>query len=217
MDNLSTLAKCKQWINTLRIGSSMNLHTLIAQFPEESEGHLSAALSNLKSEHCLLINPIKILSSKFPNEPQSWVHNYTLISFPKLDNVRKKATLKSEPELKPSKPQKQFRTAFACNPSDRFDLPKLHALADDTVYICDAPVRDWMNVEERRVRYEEQMVKRLKDFDPATDVVVVFGDTIVFGMTLFYLGEFYDKVNVARWSSKMNNYVIHQLDQSFFE
>jgi hypothetical protein len=215
MENLSTLAKTKQWVSSLPIGLSMNLHTLIAQFPNEPEGNLSAALSHLKSDGCLLLNPVKVLSSKSPNGSQSWVHNYTLISFPDQINVRKKPVVKSEPE--PVKSQKPFRKAFACNPSDRFDLPKLHALADDTVYLCDAPVRDWMSVEERKIRYEWQMVKRLKDFDPETDIIVVFGDTIVFGMTLFYLGEFYDKINVARWSSKANDYIIHALDQSFFE
>lgn len=215
MDNLSTLAKTKQWVNSLPIGSSMNLHTLIAQFPNDAEGNLSAALSNLKSEGCLLLNPVKILSSKFPNASQSWVHNYTLISLPDQINVRKNPVVKSKPE--PVKFQKQFRKAYACNTNEKFNLPKLHAIADETVYLCDAPVRDWMSVEERRVRYEWQIVKKLKNFDPKKDVIVVFGDTIIFGMTLFYLGEFYDKINVARWSTRANDYIIHALDQSFFE
>lgn len=215
MENLSTLAKFKQWVNSLPIGSSMNLHTLIAQFPNDAEGNLSAALSHLKSDGCLLLNPVKVLSSKSPNGSQSWVHNYTLISFPDQINVRQKPVVKSEPE--PVKSQKPFRKAFACNPSDRLDFTKLHDLADDIFYICDAPVRDWMSVEERKVRYEWQMVKRLKDFDPAKDIIVAFGDAMVLGMTLFYLGEFHDKISVARWSTKANDYIIHALDQSFFE
>jgi len=114
---------------------------------------------------------------------------------------------------------KRFRKAFAPHPSPKYDTAPVNELADEIVYVCGSPMFD--NIIDRRDMFEDKIVEAFDgDFDPELDVIVDFGDPLVFAMMVCYaailcvdndvLGSS-TPITVGRYSRATNKYVTHDI------
>lgn len=103
----------------------------------------------------------------------------------------------------------KFRRAFAANPSPRLDTAPLNQIADMVVYVCATPMYD--NLMDRRELFEDRVEQMLIDYDPEFDIIVDFGDPVIFAMMVYFLSD--DKIKIARYSRKDGQYTIKEIDQ----
>lgn len=106
----------------------------------------------------------------------------------------------------------KYRKAYAANPAPRFDATIVRQFAGDIVYVCDTPIFDDLVTDEFKPRFEGRVKEVLKDFDEDKDVIVDFGDALILSMIIFHLAAGgVDKINIARYSHKSNEYVFRSL------
>ena len=112
---------------------------------------------------------------------------------------------------------KRFRRAYCPNPSPRFDAEALRVMADELVYVCDTPIFDDMVGPENAHRFEGRVLSAMKEFDPNKDVIVFFGDALIYAMMVFAIAmtiEDNEKLTLARYSIKSDRYVLRTLSAS---
>lgn len=112
---------------------------------------------------------------------------------------------------------KKYKRAFLANPNARFDVEPIEKLVEEIVYVCAAPMFDDMSRPEHSNHFEGAIVRTLKEFDPDKDVVVLFGDPIIGALIIYYLAQFYDEINVARFSLKRHEYIVRRFKEREFE
>ena len=103
---------------------------------------------------------------------------------------------------------KPFNRVFVPNPNFRFPTEKLEELADQIVYISDRPIFDDSLENES---YQRTLESRLEDFDCERDVIAFYGDPLIFAMAIFYLAEDGAVLNVARFSTKLDQYLVKKI------
>ena len=58
-----------------------------------------------------------------------------------------------------------------------------------------------------------KMINKVMDtFDPDTDVVLDYGDPLIFAMIIYYLAD-HDKITVGRYNRKTEKYIFHAIDE----
>ena len=105
----------------------------------------------------------------------------------------------------------KYKRVFVPNPSFRFDPTELNNLADAVVYVSDLPMFDNLIGDENINRFEHKIAERMADFDPAADIIAFYGDSMIFAIMVMYLCDNHDGFDVARYSSKLEGYVIREL------
>ena len=105
----------------------------------------------------------------------------------------------------------KYKRVFVPNPSFRFDPTELNNLADAVVYVSDLPMFDNLIGDENINRFEHKIAERMADFDPAADIIAYSCDSMIFAIMVMYLCDNHDGFDVARYSSKLEGYVIREL------
>lgn len=116
----------------------------------------------------------------------------------------------------------KFRKAYVPNPTFRFSPGPILQIADDLVSVCETPIFDDLVGQEHRDRFENKIVQKMNDFDPDKDVIVFYGDPLIFAMMIMYVTIFIAEdgqaINIARWSTKQEKYLIRPMtDEAFPE
>lgn len=111
---------------------------------------------------------------------------------------------------------KKYKRAFVPNPNYRFETNDIFDIADDIVYVCDTPMFDNLIGEECAPKFEHKIAQRMTDFNPDTDVVAYYGDSLIFSMMVMWLADGIDKFDVARFSTKQNRYLIRSFSYDNF-
>jgi hypothetical protein len=111
---------------------------------------------------------------------------------------------------------KKFRRVYVPHPNFRFGTDHLKKLGDEIIYVCESPMFDDLLGEEHAPKFEMRVHAELKGFDPDQDVVADYGDAMIFAMMIFHLAEFYYEINVARYSTKKETYVVRQISSDAF-
>lgn len=110
----------------------------------------------------------------------------------------------------------KYKRAFVPNPNYRYDTQDIFNIADDIVYVCDTPMFDNLMGDDNLHRFEHKIVQRMHDFNPETDVVAYYGDSLIFSLMIMYLADEFESFDVARFSSKQSQYLIRTLSHSKF-
>jgi hypothetical protein len=105
----------------------------------------------------------------------------------------------------------KFKRVFVPHVNFRFETDPLLKMAENIVYICKGPIFDDMIDIEHSDRFEKNIVKAFADFNPDEDVIADYGDALIFAMSVFYLGLYWDEINIARYSSKKSEYLVRPL------
>lgn len=113
--------------------------------------------------------------------------------------------------------QMNYRRVFVPNPNFRFDVNQLKQLSENIVYVCDRPMFDELMGNEYIHEFEHKVQNSLKDFNPDTDIVAFYGDTVIFAIIIMYLSEQFDSFDVARFSGKSNSYLVRTLNYGNFK
>lgn len=104
----------------------------------------------------------------------------------------------------------KFRKAFIPNPVGRFD-DKLSELADEVIPVCPTPIYDTLiDDDDMLSAYKNRISKILDDFNPELDVMLDYGDPLIFAMMIYYLADS-DKITVGRYNRKTEKYVFHNI------
>ena len=111
----------------------------------------------------------------------------------------------------------KYRKAFLPNPNRRFSSEPINRIADEIIYVCLSPMFDDMSTIEHSHHFEGAIVRAFDNFDPDLDIMVFFGDAVIFGMMTFYAAQHYDSVRIARYSAKRDEYVIREISFDTFE
>ena len=111
---------------------------------------------------------------------------------------------------------KKYNRVFVPNPSFRFDPEDLALLASSIVYVCDMPMFDNLIGPEHVNRFEHRIADRLSDFNPETDIIAYYGDSMIFAMMIMWLVDNFDAFDVARYSAKQQGYIIRTLSYDNF-
>ena len=112
----------------------------------------------------------------------------------------------------------KYRKVFVPNPSPRFDASQLREIAEEIVYVCDTPIFDELLGDEFRHRFEGQISKTMRNYDPSKDIIAFFGDAMIFAMMILYASVFLENeeieqpITIARFSVKSNQYSIRKLE-----
>ena len=110
----------------------------------------------------------------------------------------------------------KYKRVFVPNPSFRFDPTELSTVAESVVYVSDLPMFDNLINDENVHRFEHKIAERMADFDPASDIIAYYGDSMIFAIMVMYLCDNCDGFDVARYSSKLGGYVIRELNYDKF-
>lgn len=102
----------------------------------------------------------------------------------------------------------KFKRAFAPNPSPRYDQSAPLLIADEVVYVCSKPLYD--DLIDRAEDYEIMITNMMKDFCPSEDVIIDFGDPLIFAMMVYHVSDL-DPVYVGRYNKKPGKYTIATL------
>ena len=110
----------------------------------------------------------------------------------------------------------KYKRVFVPNPNTRFDPEELSTFGKSIIYVCDLPMFDNLIGNENVRRFEGRIAERMADFDPATDVIAYYGDSMIFAVMVMWLSDNFDSFDVARYSSKQQAYVIRELSYQKF-
>ena len=102
---------------------------------------------------------------------------------------------------------KKYRKAYLANSNSKFEIASIKKIADDIVYVCAASMFDDMSGDQYMSHFEGSIVRNMKDFDPEQDLIVLFGDAMIYAMMIYYIAQDCEEINVARYSVKKNEYV----------
>lgn len=112
--------------------------------------------------------------------------------------------------------QQKYKRAFVPNPNYRYDPQDILNIANEIVYVCDTPMFDNLMGDEFAPKFEQKIAQRMRDFNPSTDVLAYYGDSLIFCLMIMWLADVFDKFDVARFSSKENRYLIRTLSYDKF-
>jgi hypothetical protein len=112
---------------------------------------------------------------------------------------------------------KKYRKAFLPNPNFRFSVEPIQRIAKELVYVCPAPMFDDMAPLENARHFEGSIVRSLEAFDPEQDIVVFFGDALIFGLMIYHLAGTQSAIKLARYSSKRDEYIVRECLEETFE
>lgn len=113
---------------------------------------------------------------------------------------------------------RKYRKAFLPNPNFRFSIEPIQRIAKELVYVCPTPMYDDVSGLENARNFEGPIIRALEDFDPEQDIVVFFGDAVIFGLMIYYLAGSYSRIKLARYSSRRDEYIIREcLEDTFNE
>jgi len=108
---------------------------------------------------------------------------------------------------------KKYKRVFVPNYNYRFSSEHLRDIAEEIVFVCDTPMFDDMVGKENMPKFEFKVSERMASFDPETDIVAFYGDAMIFAMMVMFLVEnVTDKVTIARFSSKRDEYIIREIE-----
>jgi len=111
---------------------------------------------------------------------------------------------------------KKFRRVYVPHPNFRFGTEHLKKLGEEIVYVCESPMFDDMLGPEHESKFEQRIRAELRDFDPSKDVIADYGDAMIFAMMIFHLAEFHYEIDIARYSTKKEMYVVRQISSDNF-
>lgn len=111
---------------------------------------------------------------------------------------------------------KMFRRCFVPHYNFRFSSEPLKELADNLVYVCESPIFDDQFGDEFKVKFEGKINKEMLDFDPEKDIIAFYGDAMIFAMMIAKAIEYWDSIWVARFSSKLNKYLVRKISTCDF-
>lgn len=111
----------------------------------------------------------------------------------------------------------KYRRAYLANPNFRFGIEPIQRIANEIVYVCPAPMFDDISGIDQAPHFEGSIVRSLAGFNPEKDILVFFGDAIIFGMMIYYLADKHDRLMVARYSSKRDEYIVRPYEAAIFE
>ena len=118
-----------------------------------------------------------------------------------------------------SRKMQKFRRLFAPNPNTKYDPQEMRKIAEQVIYVCDAPMYGDNMSSEHRDRYEGNIARSLEFFDPVHDGIILYGDALIFALMLFYLShtlEAKDTIRIARWNAKRMEYDLREIGINFF-
>ena len=103
-----------------------------------------------------------------------------------------------------------FKRVFAAVNNEKFDKSTLNALAEKTIFVCPVPMFE--DIKDRDDLFERYISIAFEDFDPDSDLIADFGDSMIFAMMLFYVGRHFEYVNVARYNRRLGNYTVRMIE-----
>lgn len=101
---------------------------------------------------------------------------------------------------------RRYRKIYVTNPSPRFDVTALRAMADELVYVCDNFLFDDLLDNPPSEAFEGRIAAALIDFSPDHDALVFFGDPVLYAMAILYITEQHQNFTVLRYSPKTEKY-----------
>lgn len=106
----------------------------------------------------------------------------------------------------------QYRRAFISNPVGRFDNDLLK-FADEVVAVCPTPFFDSIVAdEEMALAFKSKIDRVLDGFDEELDVILDYGDPLIFAMMVYYLAD-REFITIGRFNRKTGSYVFYTIDQ----
>ena len=99
----------------------------------------------------------------------------------------------------------------------RFSADQVLNIANEIVYVCETPLFDDLFDKKFVSKFEERVQAMMEDFRPELDVLVVYGDAMIFAMMLWHVATLWpdNNINVARYSAKKNEYVVRAIGEHF--
>lgn len=243
MPELSTLAKVKNVLRAMPIGSRFTTQDLCDNLPKEDRNTVFTAVSALRLMGCLESLSEKayaLIRNDDGSSTEKMLTIYQLRSYPLTDDHEKpvaytktkkeqttiiqqafeKAASRPsfEPETKviPAANKKRYNRVFAGTWTQRLPEQSIQALGNNVIYMSDRFINDFALTNEAPT-FELGVAFALKNFDPATDVVVFFGDTLVVAMAIFYLSTRFKEINIGRWSTHDQCYKIRRVKLDSFK
>ena len=107
---------------------------------------------------------------------------------------------------------KKYDRVYVPHPNFRFPTEPLYRIAHEIVYVCDTPMFDDMIGKDQSYKFEGSVAKKMEDFDPETDVIAFYGDAIIFAMMVLVASDRSDTIRVARYSQKLDEYVVREIN-----
>jgi hypothetical protein len=107
---------------------------------------------------------------------------------------------------------KKCDRVYVPHPNFRFPTEPLYRIAQEIIYVCDTPMFDDMIAADHKHKFEGMVAKKMEDFDPETDAIAFYGDAIIFAMMVITAYERSDIIRIARYSQKLDEYVIREID-----
>lgn len=108
----------------------------------------------------------------------------------------------------------KFKRVFVPHYNFRFSPEPLKLIADEIVYVCDTPMFDDFIDDQFKHRFEDKVVEAMSDYDPASDLIAFYGDVLIFAMMIIKATEQHEEIFVARFSTKLNSYIVRKLSAS---
>lgn len=244
MSELSTLAKVKNVLRAMPIGSRFTTQDLCDHLPKEDRNTVFTAVSALRLMGCLESLSEKayaLIRNDDGSSTEKMLTIYQLRSYPLTDDYDKPAPYTRgkkeqtttiiqqafekaasrpsvEPETKviPAAKKKPYNRVFAGTWTQRLPEQSIQDLGNSVIYMSDRFINDFALTNEAPT-FELGVAYALKNFDPATDVVVFFGDTLVVAMAIFYLSTRFKEINIGRWSTHDQNYKIRRVKLDSFK
>lgn len=112
---------------------------------------------------------------------------------------------------------KRYKRAFIQNMHLRFAYNEIQELADEIVQVCAGPIWDDMAENADRFRFEGHVVQKMTDYDPENDIIVAFGDPLIFALMVMYASSLSGKITLARYSQRSKRYIIREVTDGDFE
>jgi hypothetical protein len=115
---------------------------------------------------------------------------------------------------------KKFRKAWVPNTSYRISQAPILEIADDVVVVCETPIFDDLLGKENKSRFEDVIAAKMEGFDPKRDVIVFYGDPMIFALMIVYVTIFIaeegEAINIGRWSTKQERYLVREVADKMF-
>jgi hypothetical protein len=65
-------------------------------------------------------------------------------------------------------------------------------------------------------RFEHKIAERMADFNPKNDIIAYYGDSMIFAIMIMFLCDNFDAFDMARYSSKLEGYVVREMSYDKF-
>lgn len=108
--------------------------------------------------------------------------------------------------------KQKFRTAFAPNPSSKYDLTPALELAERVEYASRGPVYDASMDSKKFIAKDVEFA--MSKFNETQDVVIDSGDPVLLVMMTMYLADRYDGFYFARYNVRAGKYVVTYINHA---